>query len=519
MQDNISSENNRIAKNTLLLYGRMLLLLVISLYTSRIILAGLGVEDYGLYNVVGGVVIMFTFLNSAMGNSSHRYIAYALGREDFQETKNVVCATKIIHCLIAVAVLVLAETIGLWFLHNKMTIPESRMVAAEWVYQFSIVACMLSIISVPYNAMIIAHEKMGAFAIISVIDALLKFLIAFQILISDQDRLILYGALMLGVSFLDFAIYRGLCIRYFAEAKSISFKRVPHLKEVASFAGWSLIGNLASVGYTQGLNILLNLFFGPTVNAARGIAVQVQSAIKGFVNNVQTAINPQIVKTYAKEDYNRMHSLVYASSKFSFFLLYCMVLPIIIESKEILKIWLKDVPENAVLFTNLTLVVLLIDPLCDPIDRSIQATGKIRTYQVVEGGLLLLIVPISYFILKQGGEPYSVFVVQIIVAYIVQIVRLFIVCPQIKMSKRVYFKRVLFRVALVAIASSVIPLIIYNLLPQTLFSFLLVVITSVISVMVVSFFLGLTTKERFFVMDKCQKFFSRISNRRFDRNI
>lgn len=513
MPDNTSS-NKRIAKNTLLLYARMLLLLVVSLYTSRVVLATLGIEDYGLYNVVGGIVSMFTFISMAMGNSTQRYITFALGKGDSKELKEVVSASCVIHWVLAILILIFSETIGLWFLYNKMVIPEDRMVAAEWVYQFSIVACMVTIISVPYNAMIIAHEKMSAFAFISILDAVLKLLIVYMIQITGHDKLIIYAALILGVNFLDRIIYQVYCFKHFEEARKIKLTtKIPQLKDMSSYAGWSMVGNLAYIGFTQGLNILLNIFFGPIVNAARAIAVQVQGAVKGFVTNFQTAVNPQIIKSYAQGEFARLHTLIYLGSKFSFFLLYCMVLPIAIEAEILLGLWLKEVPEGAVTFTILTLLILLVDTLSNPIDKANQATGKIRIYQIVEGGSLLLILPIAYIVLKLGGKPYSVFVVQMIVMYCVQILRLFVVCHKINMSKREYVKRVLLRVILVAIVSAVIPLILYYYLPNTIVSFFVVVIISVASVLVTSYVLGLTQNERIVVTTKVKEIIGHIAKR------
>lgn len=505
-----TSNNKKIAKNTILLYIRMLLTLVVSLYTSRVVLATLGVVDFGLYNVVGGVVVLFTVLNAAMGNASHRFITYALGKEDKFELENVVSATCQIHWIIAGIILILSETVGLWLLHYKMVIPESRYVAVEMVYQFSIIACIVSVTNVPYNAMIISHEKMGAFAVISIIDVLLKLLIVFLIQISTIDRLVMYAALLLFVGILDRVFYRCYCYRHFEEARNIKFQKVPQLHAMLSFAGWSLIGNLAHIGYTQGLNILLNVFFGPTINAARGIAVQVQSAVIGFVNNFQTAVNPQIVKSYAQGDYHRLHSLIITASKFSFYLLYCMVLPISIEIKIILSTWLKDVPDYTTLFTVLTLQILLVEPLAGPIDRANMATGRIKVYQIVEGGVLLFIVPISYYLLKNDGKPHIVFVVQLVIMYFVQLLRLYIVCPMIQMSKLVYFKRVVVPIILVAVSSSIVPLIMFIILPDTLFSFAIVILLSICSVLISSYYMGLTRNEKVFVKGKLHVLYDKI---------
>jgi O-antigen/teichoic acid export membrane protein len=501
MPDNPSS-NKTIAKNTLLLYLRMFYGLIISLFTTRVILNALGFENYGLYNVIGSIVTMFVFLRSAMGNSTHRYITYSIGKGDSEDTQKIFSLSIMVFTGLALLIVLLCETVGLWFFYEKLNIPEGRESAAFWVYQISIITSALAVICVPYDAMIIAHERMKVFAYVQILNITLNLGIVYLVAISPFDKLIVYAFLLMLIQVMNRLIYGIYCGRHFPETKFVFVKDWKLLKEMTSFAGWSLVGNLASICYTSGLNLLLNVFFGTVINAARGIAVQVQGAIKGFVSNFQMALNPQIIKTYANGNFERMHKLIYAGSKFSFYLLYCMVLPIIIEADTILYLWLGDVPENAVLFTRLTLLVMLIDPLVGPIDRANMATGTIKTYQIVEGVSLLLILPISYFVLKLGGEPYSVFVVQLTIMYIVQILRLFIVCHKIKMSKRDYVKNVLLQILIVAIVSAIIPVITYFMIPDTIWSCFVIVILSVISVPVCAYFIGLNNNEKEFIKDK-----------------
>lgn len=508
--DVAQSDNKRIAKNAILLYGRMILLLAVSLYTSRVVLFALGFEDYGIYNVVGGIVAMFSFINMALANSTSRYITFSLGKGRIDDSRQVFNACFIVHIIIALIIILLSETVGLWFLYNKMVIPVSRMYAATWVYQFSIIACVASILYAPFNATIIAHEKMGAFALISILDAFLKLLIAYIISVSENDRLIIYAFLLLCVSLTDIIIYLVYCKRNFKEVKFERIKTKNNPKEIMGFAGWSLIGNLAYVGYTQGLDILLNIFFGPVVNAARGIATQIQNAVMGFVTNFQMAVNPQITKSYAKEDYSYLHTLVYASSKFSFFLLLCIILPISIESKTILSIWLVEVPDYAIPFTILTLLARLVDTLSNPIGIANNATGTIRQYQIFEGGSLLLIVPIAWLVLKMGGNPTSVFWVQLIIMYIVQFIRLFLVCGKIKMSKKEYCKKVLLRIIPVAIISALIPLLLHYFLPPCIISSIAVVIVSIFSVLLFSYIIGLENGERVMILNKVIEIKNRI---------
>ena len=480
----------------------MILLLCVSLYTSRVILAALGFEDYGIYNVVGGIVTMFSFINMALANSTSRFITYALGKGDLANSRQTFNASLIVHVIIAIVIVLLSETIGLWFLYNKMVIPESRITAAFWVFQFSIVSCVASILYSPFNATIIAHEKMSAFAFISILDAVLKLAIAFLISITHFDRLVFYAFLFLCISLLDILIYLYYCRKHFPEVRLLKLHDTRVLKEIMGFAAWSMIGNLAYVGYTQGLNVLLNIFFGPVVNAARGVATQLQSAVMGFVTNFQMAVNPQITKSYAQEDFSRLHTLIYASSKFSFFLLYCIILPLSIESKTILSIWLIDVPDYAVQFTVLTLFARLIDTLSNPIGIANNATGTIKTYQIFEGGSLLLIVPIAYLVLKMGGNPTSVFWVQLIIMYAVQILRLFLVCSKINMPKKEYCTKVLSRITPVAVVSAIIPLMLHQYLPTSIISSIVVVLVSICSVMLFSYMFGLEYNERQMLLQK-----------------
>ena len=503
MADSISS-NKRIAKNTIILYSRMMIILCIGLYTGRLVLNTLGVEDYGIYNVVGGFVTMFTFLNGAMATATQRFITFELARGDINTQTNVFSTSLIIHFALAAIILLLAETIGLWFIYNKLVIPETRFTAALWVYQLSILSCCLSIISLPYNAEIIAHEKMSAFAFISIMDVTLKLVIVFLIQIYPCDKLIFYAILMFLVQLLDRLIYGAYCSRHFPETKfkMIFDKRL--LKDMNNIAGWSLFGNLAGVGYTQGLNILLNMYFGPAVNAARGVAVTIQGVVSGFVSNFQMALTPQITKSYAVKDLSRMHSLIYSSSKFSFFLLFLVVLPLILEAQIVLTVWLKNVPEHSVWFMRLILCIMLVEALANPLMVSSQATGKVKIYQSVVGGTLLMILPVAYVVLQMGGKPESVFVTHLIFAIFAQYLRLRIISRQIHMSQREYFNRVVTRISAVFLLSLIPSYLIYNLLNNDISSAILVIISSLLLTTSTIYFVGLTGKERSMIYSKAR---------------
>lgn len=498
-----SSNNKRIARNTFFLYLRMLFLLILSLYTSRILLEGLGIDDYGLYNVVGGIVTIFTFVSTAMSNSTLRFITFELGKNDIMTLTEVVTASRLIHFALGILIIILAETIGLWYFNHYLVVPESRFEAAFWVYQISIAACFLTIQIVPYNAMVIAHEKMSAYAIISAIDGVLKFLIALLICFSSYDHLVLYATLLLWVQIIDLCIYFFYCKKHFEEGKFLMHLNIRKLKEMSGFAGWSLIGNLAWIGYTQGLNLLLNVFFGTVVNAARGIAVQVQNAVANFVKSFQSAINPQITKAYAQDDTIRLHELIYTSSKFAYYLVLLFVLPIILEADYILGLWLVEVPDHTTNFVRLIMLIMLVGPFENPIANAIQATGNIRLYQILEGGMLLLIVPFSYIALYWGNCPAeSVFVIQLIIYILVQFVRVILSHHMLKLSYVYYFKKVVYRVIIVSLFSTLIPVLLRVCLIQTLSSFILVTITSIGCVAICAYFFGLEQNEKVFVKSK-----------------
>ena len=504
-------DGNRIAKNTLLLYLRMLFQLGIALYTSRAVLNALGVIDFGIYNVVGGIIVIFSFLNNAMASSTQRFLVYHLGTNDSRKLKQIFSSAIIIHFVMAVVVVGLAEIMGLWFLQAKMIIPMERLEVAKWVFHLSVISSAITILSVPYNAAIIANERMGAFAAISIIETLLKLCVAIFISFCNGDRLLWYAGLLLGVSVIVRTIYGVYCSKSFPEAKLI-FPRNNKLlyKEMTSFAGWSLVGNLSVVGYTQGINLLLNIFFGPAINAARGIAVQVQNAVYGFVRSFQTAVNPQITKSYAIGDLKSMHLLIYRSSKLSFYLTLMLSLPIIIETPYVLSLWLNIVPDYTVAFCRLTFISCMIESISKPFMIGASATGKIKKYHLIIGSILLLIVPVSYIFLKLGFEPIIVYIIDILIQFIAQIIRLFLCRHLFSLNILFYIKDVISRIVGVAVLSVVFSLLIDSLFIEINFiNAIVVAFFSFISVCVVSYVIGLTKSERTFFNNKMLKIFHR----------
>ena len=497
-----SANNKRIAKNTLLLYVRMLFGMLVSLFTSRVILQTLGVEDYGVYNVVGGVITMFTFLNSAMSSATSRYITFEIGKGNMEQLKKVFSTALQIHAIIALLIVILGETVGLWFLMNELVIPDGRMDAAMWVYQCSIVTAVVTIMSVPYNADIIAHEKMSAFAYISVLEILLKLAIVYLLVVLPFDKLKVYAVLVLMVCLLIRYIYTRYCHKHFEESHYIHRIDKPLLKEMSSFAGWSFWGNLAAILYSQGLNMMLNIFFGPVVNAARGIATQIQSVVTQFVTNFQMALNPQITKTYASGEMDKMHSLMFRSARFSFMLLFFLSLPIMLETNYILTLWLGIVPENTVIFARIIIAISLIYTIANPCVIANQATGKVKVYQAVVGGLLLLILPISYIVLKMGAPAYSVFIVHFCVESVAQFARMYMLRNMIDLPLLSYVKNIYLPIMGVVALSMVLPLLVYSNMQEGFIRLLAVGMTCVVSVAMTSLFIGMTRNERSFLIDK-----------------
>lgn len=501
-----SSENNkRIARNTLMLYFRMILTMLVSLYTSRVILNTLGIEDFGIQNVVGGVISMFAFFNSAMTSATQRFLSFEIGKSDFIQLQKTFNATQVIHIGISLLIFILAETAGLWFVQNYLVIPQERLGAAIWVYHFSVLSFMVSIIQVPYNATIIAHERMNVYAYVSILEVGLKLLIVFMLTWITYDKLKLYGFLHFCVIFLIAAIY-WLYTRFnFPESKFSFVKEKRIYKTLISYSGWNLFGNVAAVAQGQGVNIILNVFFGPVVNAARGIAVQVQSAVNSFVTNFQMAVNPQIIKSYASNDNEYMISLIIRSSKFSFYLLFLISLPIILEIDQILELWLGRVPSYTSIFTVLILALTLITSISGPLKVAVQATGKIALYQVVIGSLLFLTLPISFLFLHLGYPPEITLYVTIIVEIVALLSRFFFLKRLIFFPVLKFFKEVIFRNSIIVVLSSSIPLLVRSVMDESLGRLFIIFLISIVWNAFVIFCIGINKSEKNIVLVMTKK--------------
>lgn len=499
---NNSDNNARIAKNTLMLYIRMFVTLIVGLFTSRVILDALGIEDYGIYNLVAGFVAMFNILRSGLVSATQRFITYDLGRGDTSELNRTFSTCVIIYIAISVFAVIIAETFGMWFINNKLNIPDTRLFAAHWTFHLSLVMLIVSFISFPYNSLIISHERMNAFAYISIYEVVAKLLLTYLLFISKYDKLIVYSLLMCLVQISIPILYIFYCRKNFVESKVLWLFDKQKVKEIYSYTSWAMLGGFASVGLTQGLNVILGMFFSPIVNAARGIAVQIQGIINSFVSNFQLAMDPQIVKSYARGDYQYMQQLVFNSSKYSFYLLFLLSLPVMLETDMLLSLWLVDIPENTSLFFRLVIITTIYDAFSNPFAKAIQATGKIRNYQLIYSTMLLIIVPISYFFLMLGFDSYIVFVVHIVVGLFASFARIIIASKVTKMNLSLFKKVVLVPISFVVTLSLFISVSLKYFLYESFISSFIVLFVSLLVVLLSIFFCGISKSEQSFFIDK-----------------
>lgn len=494
----------RIAKNTLMLYVRMLFGMLVSLYTSRVVLQALGVEDYGIYNVVGGFVAMFSMISSSLSSSVSRFLTYELGRGDVEQLKKIFSTSICIHLALAGIVFLVAESLGIWFLNTQMTIPADRLYAANWVFQASLVAFMFGLFSVPYNASIVAHERMTAFAYFGILDIILRLFIILFIAYAPFhfDRLIVYALLLVVLGISMQAVYWDYCKRHFEECR-LQFRFYSDTwKAMSAFAGWNFIGCTAVLLKDQGVNILLNLFIGPVINAARAIAGSVNTVLSSFAGNFMTALNPQITKSYAVGDYSYMFSLVERGSRFSYYILLVFALPVLFETEFILTLWLKSYPEHTINFVRLVLLVTMCDILSNTLINLQLATGKLRNYQLAVGGMYLMNFPLSYLCLKLGYPPESVLIVALIVAVCCLLLRLVFLRKMVGLPVQRYLYRVCGNVLLVSVVALFFPMIVLLEMSDSFLRFFVVSFLSVICSLSSIYWIGCTAHERSFLRAK-----------------
>ena len=493
----ISSNNKRIAKNTLALYFRTFFSLLVSLYTSRIILNELGVTDYGIYNVVGGFVGMFTILSSSLSGAISRFLTFELGKGNIDKLNKIFCTSVNIQIILSILIVIVSETFGLWFLTEKMNIDPSRMFAAKCVFHTSVIVLVLDLITIPYNAIIVAHEHMKAFAYLGITHTLLKLVIVLLLPFFFFDKLIIYSVLLL-VTYVIIRILNGIyCKHHFSETNWHIYIDKSLMKEMFTFSGWTFIGSSSAILRDQGSNILLNLYVGPVINAARGIAEQVNGAINSFASNFMTAVNPQITKSYAANDKAYMLELIYKSAKFSLYLLLFLSLPIIVETPYILKIWLKVVPEHTVWFVRLILLYALCDSASRPLITAIPATGNIKNYQLIIGAFQFLCLPISYFFLERGFYPEITLIVSLILNLCCLVVRLILLRSMIGLRVRIYIKEVVIKVVLIGIVSSALPIYLSFRLPNSFSSFIVVIVLTLVITLLSIYCIGCSSSERY----------------------
>lgn len=496
MSTQTSHNNKRIAKNTLFLYMRMFVMMLTALFTSRIVLDVLGAADYGLNNVIGGVVVLFSFLNSALLSATQRFLNFHLGRNDYKQTNVVFCMSLNTYILLSVLVIVLGETVGLWFVNTQLNIPHERMYAAQWVYQFTLVQFVINLLRVPYNASIIAYERMNFFAYVSLVEVAAKLAVVYLLYITTFDKLIFYSFLYTIVPLIITFVYKLYCNRHFDTTRYKAIWDRKAFKEMFSFSSWSLFGSLANLSAQQGLNILINIFYGVTVNAAAGIANQVSHNVYGFISNFQTAFQPQIVKTYAAKEMERFHKLIFQTSKFSYFMVIVLILPILFTLDGILEIWLKQVPEYTAIFCRLILIFLSIEAITAPLWMSVQATGKIRNYQILMASLIFLNFPLAYIVLKFGLPVYTVWVVRIIVNVVTMTARCVYMKKNLDFPLLPYFRNVIVPIFLVTVAALPIPIVLHYCV-SGFWQNLIVVGFSTLTVTILDvYFIGMNAHEK-----------------------
>lgn len=510
----MKSENNskRIAKNTLMLYIRQILILLVSLYTLRVVLDALGIEDYGIYSVVGGIVSFFSFLSGTMASATQRFFSFAIGQGDYERLKKTFTVNWIIYGAIAIVALILLETVGLWFVNEQLRVPPERFEAARWIYHFSVLMFFATIFSTPFMSIIIAHEDMQIYAYVSIVEVFMKLGIVFLLVNLPWDKLELYGMLTFAVSVITTIIYIVICVRKYNECQFRKFywdKGLLH--EIVGFTGWTLFGQITSVARNQAVTILLNQVFNPVVVAARAIAINITSQINVFSNNFNIGLYPPIIKSYAADDKKQMFSLIFNGSKIAFFLMWVFALPFFLEMNTILTIWLKNPPPEAVLFTRLALVEVLINSISLPIATAARAPGKMKIYELTLGCIQIAIFVASWVGLVLGGEAYSVFIVAIVANIFMFIVRLLVVRMLIGLSLRPFFHHVVFPISIVTLFSTIPSFAIHFYLPEGFVFTCISVVSSVIITCISMYYLGLgkliRDKVRSIILNRVHKIF------------
>lgn len=499
------SSSTRIAKNTFFLYIRNIISIVINLVTVKLLWKALGIDNYGIYNVVGGIVLMFAFLNNAMVASSQRFISFELGRGNPERLRKTFTISVTVHTILATLVLILAETIGLWFMNAKLNIPEGSMFAANVVYQCSILSFIVGMLSVPYNATIVAHEHMKVFGYYGVLEVVLKLVAVLVVCMFDHNRLIIYAVGVLVVTVIMRVIYGLYCRRHFEECRLVKEKDPQLMRDMFSFAGWSFVGNLGFSVRDQGINILLNMFFNVAVNAAKGIANQIGNVIYGFAGSFSMALTPQITKNYAAGNMSEMVKLIYAGCKYAMLLLSILVIPIAIAAEDILHLWLGDVAPYTVEFMRLVLLLALIESVLSPIVTALQATGNLRTFQIVISIIMMLNLPVSWVALKLYHDPLSVMYVSCTMSSIGIVARLMILHSLVPISYREFLLKVYLRTLPMIVLGGWCSWLLFKITMGGVIGLILFAAESVAIILLMSYLIVLTKKEKQMVVGKIRR--------------
>lgn len=508
----MAQDNNAVlAKNTIMLYMRMIVVMVLQLYLSRLILNMLGASDFGIYNVVAGLVVMFSFLNNSMSASYQRYFTFNLGIGDYKKLQSLFSIALTIQLLLSIVVIILSETVGLWIVNTQMNFPADRIFATNCVYQFSIIVCVLQIMAIPFNASIISHEKMDILAYLTIGNVVLKFLLIVFSLYINIDKLILFAIVILLITLVDLFLNFFYCRQFFNECQICILFNKKEIKEIGSFAGWNVFSDIIYVLNNQGVNVILNIYFGPIVNAARGIGTQVLSAIHSFIYSFQTASVPQITKTYATNDITRLHHLLTVTSKVSFFLLLLVFIPLYLETNFVLQLWLKNVPDYTVTFVKLILITKLADVMAGSLVHANRATGNIKFFQIVMSSTSILCLLLSVAFVLLGFSAEWVYIAMLITAVLAQVARIIIVLPMIRMKYVDYLKDVIIRSFVVFSISFIPTLFLNDSMDDGLYRLLLTTVLSSFLVVITSYMIGLNKNEKIIVNNMALKLKNKIS--------
>lgn len=499
---NYSNNNKRLAKNTVYLYLRMILTMAIGLYTSRVVLKVLGVSDYGVYNVTGGLITMLTYVNTILAGGTSRFLTIALGKKDPVRLKRTFSTTITLSMVSAFLVILLGETVGLWFVNTQLNIDPLRMEAANWVYQCALFSAALTITQSPFSASLISHERMNIYAYMSIFDVTLKLIIVYLLLFFDFDKLKLYAMLMLGVNFLDVLIYRWYCMRNFAECSMrLGFDK-SLFKQMFSYSSWNMVGVLSVFMIDQGINMMANIFFGTVVNAARGIAEQVNNIVRQLYSSFQTPCRPQIMKYYAGGEIKEMQALMCNNSKYCSYLLLCVIIPLSINIKGLLSIWLVEVPEYTVGFVRFIFAVSFVNAMIEPLLMGIHAVGKVKRVNIATAIVNLVVFSSSYLLFNSGASPISSYIPLLASCFINLGIYCYLLKKEINLNVRMFFKKSVIPVTKFSFVCMVLPLIIYAIVPKTIWGCLVSCILSGISVVFLIFMFGLPQNMRQMAFNK-----------------